>query len=244
MGVLGIVPARGGSKRIPHKNLVLLGGKPLVAWAIETAQQVSCLDRVVVSSDDQEVLAIAGGYDQRLPLERPAELASDEAPAVAYVRHALSTLELAGAPRFDVIVILQPSSPLTAARDVEDTVALLVRSGADTAVTVMEVEHAVHPAKLKRMEGDRLLPYLEEEQGRMAAHELPKVFVRNCAVYAIRRHVIEAGAIIGPDCRGLLMPRERSLDINEPLDLAFAEFLLARGPLHKAGPRSDGAGGR
>jgi CMP-N,N'-diacetyllegionaminic acid synthase len=228
MAVLGIIPARGGSKRVPRKNLALLGGKPLVSWAIETARGASRLDRLVVSSDDREVLEIARRYDEALPLERPAELATDEAPAVAYVAHALSALERPGSARFEVFVIIQPSSPLTLAADVDGTVELLERSGADTAVTVMEVEHALHPAKLKRLEGDRLLPYVEEEQGRMAAHELPKVYVRNCAVYATRRHVIEAGAIIGADCRGLLMPRERSLDINDPIDLAFAEFLLAR----------------
>ena len=90
----------------------------------------------------------------------------------------------------------------------------------------MQVEHAIHPLKLKVMEGSRLLPYLEEENGRMAEHELPKVFVRNCAVYATRREVIDKGLVIGNDCRGYVMPRERSLDINEELDLMFAEFLL------------------
>jgi CMP-N,N'-diacetyllegionaminic acid synthase len=95
-------------------------------------------------------------------------------------------------------------------------------------VSVVEVEHAVHPAKFKVMQDDRLLPYLEEERGRMASHELPRVYVRNCSVYATRRTVIDCGQVIGADCRGYLMPRERSLDINDEMDFALAEFMLTR----------------
>lgn len=227
--VLGIIPARAGSKRIPRKNLALLGGRPLVVWSIECGRAARSLDRLVVSSDDPEVLAIASRYDPGLPLRRPAQISADTSPAIEYVRHALAALEAgAHADRFEVVVILQPSSPLTQPGDVDATVDLLRRTGADSAVTVMELDHAIHPVKLKVLEGDRLRPYLEEERGRMAAHELPRLYVRNCAVYASRRHVVDGGEVIGPDCRGLVMPRERSLDINGPLDLAFAEFLLAR----------------
>jgi CMP-N-acetylneuraminic acid synthetase len=144
------------------------------------------------------------------------------------VRHALATLERDAKKRFDVIVILQATSPFTQPEDIDGTIDLLLSSGADTAVSVMRLDHAVHPVKLKTMAGDRLLPYLEEERGRMAAADLPDVFVRNCSVYATRRAVIESGRIIGDDCRGYVMPRERSLDINESLDLELAEFLLAR----------------
>ena len=141
--------------------------------------------------------------------------------------------------RFDVVVILQATSPFTLPEDIDGTIDLLLSSGADTAVSVMRVDHAVHPVKLKTMSGDRLLPYLEEERGRMAAADLPEVFVRNCSVYATRRAVIESGRIIGDDCRGYMMPRERSLDINEPFDLELAEFLLSR-PGREARPSAGG----
>ncbi len=230
--VLGIVPARAGSKRVPGKNLRPLAGKPLVARVIEAALAAESLDRVVVSSDSPEVLAVAASYGADLPLKRPAEFATDTAPASEYVRHALDTLEAAGEGPFGAIVILQPSSPFTLPEDIDATVALLRESGADSAVSVMAVDHAVHPVKLKRMEGDRLLPYFEEERGRMAAHELPEVHVRNCAVYAVHRETAEraarGGELLGEDSRGYLMPPERSIDINEEVDLAFAEFLLAR----------------
>lgn len=225
---LGIIPARAGSKRLPHKNVRSLGGKPLVAWCIEAARAATKLDRLVVSSDDEEVLRIAKSYDVSLALRRPGELAADESPAIDYVRHALQVLEATGHGPFAAVAILQPSSPFTLAGDIDATIELLQRTGADTAVSVMQVEHATHPIKLKTMQGDRLLPYLEEEQGRMSAAELPAVFVRNCSVYATRRHVVDAGQIIGADCRGYVMPRERSLDINDGMDLAFAEFLVSR----------------
>lgn len=225
--VLGIIPARAGSKRVPGKNLRELGGVPLVTRAIETALAAQRIDRLVVSSDDPKTLQIAGAYDRVTGLRRPLSLASDESLAIDYVKHALGEVE--GRVGYGAIVIVQPTSPFTLATDIDDTIDLLIRSGADSAVTVARVDQLVHPLKLKLLDGDRLRPFLEEERGRMAAHEIPDVYVRNGAVYATRREVVERGEIIGPDCRGMRMPRERSCDINEEIDFAFAEFLLARG---------------
>jgi CMP-N,N'-diacetyllegionaminic acid synthase len=225
---LGIIPARGGSKRLPRKNVRLLGGKPLVAWAIEAARGAGRLERLIVSSDDREVLDVARSYDPALVLVRPAEISGDEAPAIDFVRHALAALEDQGEGPFDAIAIVQPSSPFTLSADIDATIDLLDASGADSAVSVMRLDHAIHPLKMKVLDGDRLLPYVEDERGRMAAHELPEIYVRNCSVYATRRGQIERGQVIGEDCRGYVMPRERSLDINEDMDLLFAEFLLGR----------------
>src|SRR5438132_670020 len=129
--VLGIIPARKGSKRLVGKNVRPLGGKPLVARAIEAARAAGTLERVVVSSDADQVLDIAAGYDVRLPLVRPAELAKDDSPAVDYVIHALSVLEKGGQGPFDAVCILQPSSPFTLGSDIDATVRLLETSGAD-----------------------------------------------------------------------------------------------------------------
>jgi CMP-N,N'-diacetyllegionaminic acid synthase len=226
--VLGIIPARGGSKRVPRKNLRILDGKPLVAHSIEAARAATRLARLVVSSDDEEVLAIARNYDPLYPVRRPAELATDAALAIEFVRHALQTLENAGEPAFHAVAIVQPSSPLTLTSDIDGTIELLENSGADSAVSVVEVDHAIHPMKIKSMEGDRLVAYFQEEKNRMAAHQLPKLFVRNCSVYAIRRATIESGEIIGDDSRGYVMPRERSIDINDELDWEFLQFLASK----------------
>lgn len=228
MKTLGIIPARAGSKRCPRKNVRILGGKPLVAWTIEAALAAHTLDRLVVSSDDPEVLGIAARYDARLPLERPAELATDESLAIEYVHHAIRTLEAAGDGPYDAVAIIQPSSPFTQSADIDATVNLLATSGADSAVSVAKVDFMVHPFKLKTMDGDRLLPFLEAESGRMAAHQLPVIFARNGCVYVTRRAALEAGQVIGDDCRGHVMPRERSVDINDEIDLHYAEFLMSR----------------
>lgn len=228
MRVLGIVPARAGSHRVPGKNLRHLGGRPLVEWALEAILGSRRVTTVVLSSDDPGILSLVGTSGRVVPLLRPPELATDEAPAIGYVQHALRVLEDGRRPPFEAVAIVQPSSPLTLAEDVDGTVALLESSGADSAVTVVRLDHAVHPVKLKRLEGDRLVPFLEEERGRMASHELPALFVRNCSVYATRRRVVDGGQILGPDCRGYVMPAERSVDINTEMDLLFAEFLLDR----------------
>jgi len=225
--VLGLVPARSGSRRVPGKNLRVLGEKQLVVRSIEACLGARSLSKIVVSSDDDAVLALASAFPV-VALRRPAELSTDAAPAIDYVRHALEALE-AGGERFDAVAIIQPSSPFTEPADIDAAVALLEGAPqADSAVTVMELDHAVHPVKMKTLDGTRLLPLLEEERGRMAAHELPKVYVRNCSVYVTRRTAIDRGEIIGNDSRGHLMPRARSVDINDELDWEFAKFLFDR----------------
>jgi CMP-N-acetylneuraminic acid synthetase len=226
MKVLAIVPARAGSKRVPGKNLRKLGGKELVARSLETCLAAKRVEKTLLSTDSDEALAIAARYPAVLGVRRPAEISTDTALAIEYVRHALTVV----GPGFDAVAIVQPSSPFTLAADLDATIELLERSPeADSAVSVMKLDHAVHPAKLKRLAGDKLVPYLEEERGRMASHELPDLYVRNCSVYVIRVRTIEKGTLLGDDSRAYLMPRERSLDINDELDWKFAEFLQRDG---------------
>jgi len=229
VNTLCIIPARGGSKRLPGKNLRLLAGKPLVARAIEAALGSREIHRIAVSSDDEKILQVARSYESVLPLKRPGDLATDLAPAIEYVQHALRTLEEAGEPRFDTLVIVQSSSPLTSSEDSDATVTLLHSSRAESAVSVVQLQHAIHPLKLKTMHGDRLFPYLEDEAGRFADHDLTPIYIRNGSVYAATRETVDSRRIVGDDCRGYLMPRKRSIDINDETDLLFAEFLFQNG---------------
>ena len=229
MKTLGIIPARRGSKRLPGKNLRPLGGKPLVVRAIEAALSSRRLDYIAVSTDDERVLELATDYDSVHPLRRPQAIATDDSPAIEYVRHAIRTLEAeATETPFQIIVIVQPSSPFTRGSDIDATIELLQSQigEADSAVSVVRLQHAIHPLKLKILDGDRLLPYIEDETGRFAEHQLSAVYVRNGSVYAATRKTIESGRVIGDDCRGYEMPGERSIDINDETDLRFAEFLL------------------
>jgi CMP-N-acetylneuraminic acid synthetase len=137
-------------------------------------------------------------------------------------------MEARGDGPFGVVVILQATTPFTAPEDVRGTVELLRSSGARSAVTVKRIEDTLHLLKLKRMEGDRLIPFIVDD-ALTPSHDLPELWTRNGAVYASRRDVIDAGILVDPEARGYPMPEERSVDINTPLDLAFAEFLVSRG---------------
>lgn len=229
MRVLAVVPARGGSRRVPGKNVALLGGRTLVRRALDTTLAAGCFATVVLSSDDPAILAEADALPAVVRLARPPELATDTALSYDVVRHAVDTLEARGDGPFDAVAIVQCTSPFTAPQDLADAVAHLARSGAESVVSVARVDAALHPLKLKRLEGDRLLPYLEDDD--MApSQELPPLWLRNGSIYVSRRAVIAAGRILGDDVRAVEMPPERSLDIDTPTDLAFAEFLIARNP--------------
>jgi len=221
MRTLGVVPARGGSTRVPRKNLAVLGGRTLVRRALETALAAGCFETVALSSDDDEILAEAEGLDA-VALRRPPELSTETARASDFALHALRELG-----DFDALAILQCTSPFTAPEDVAGAVALLERTGAESVVTIAAADAAHHPLKLKRLDGDRLLPYLEDDR-LTPSHELERLWVRNGSVYVFRRDVVERG-LVADDVRGYEMPPERSFDIDTQQDLAFAEFLVARG---------------
>jgi CMP-N,N'-diacetyllegionaminic acid synthase len=222
---LGVIPARGGSRRAAGKNLARLGGKTLVRRALETALAARCFALVALSSDDEKILDEAEGLDVA-SLRRPSELATDTALAKDVVLHALRTLDDATKP-FEAVAIVQCTSPFTAPEDIAGTVALLEQTGAESSVSVVRLEAAQHPLKLKRLEGDRLLPYLDDDRW-APSHELPPLWVRNGSVYVFRRDVVERG-LDADDIRGYEMPAQRSFDIDTSRDLAFAEFLVERG---------------
>jgi CMP-N-acetylneuraminic acid synthetase len=187
-------PARGGSTRVPRKNLAVLGGRTLVRRALETALAAGCFETVALSSDEDEILAEADGLDA-VALRRPPEVSSETARARDFVWHALGELG-----DFDALAIVQCTSPFTAPEDVAGAVALLERTGADSVVTVSVADAAHHPLKMKRLEGDRLLPYLEDDR-LTPSHELEQLWVRNGSVYVFRREAAERG-LEADDVRG------------------------------------------
>lgn len=222
--ILGIIPARAGSKRLPGKNKRLFDGKPLIQHIMEASLKSKRITNLVVNTDDEDILRMASDYEGIEFMKRPAEIAGDDAPAIQYVQYTLDRLKERGV-LFDTVVILQPTSPLTLSEDIDGTIDLLLSSDAESSVSVMKLDHATHPVKMKTMQGVELFPFLEEEKGRMAENELPEIYVRNCSVYVSRTEVIKSGKIIGEHCLGYLMPRERSVDINDIVDFSFAEFL-------------------
>ncbi len=227
MNVLGIIPARGGSKAVPRKNIRLLNGRPLIAHTIEQAASAQMLTSVVVSTDDDEIAQVAREYGAEA-IMRPAYLALDDTPMLPVLLHAL---EYVGRP-YDVVVILQPTSPLRTADDIDRSVHLLLFTGADTVVTISRVSKASHPLLAQRIDGNRLHPFLADRAPHRAGEAphrqgLPPVVRVNGAVYAIRREtLVVENRIIGNDVRGVWMESSRSIDIDTEEDLFIAEALI------------------
>jgi len=233
MKILGIIPARRGSKRISGKNMKSLCGKPLTQYVIESTLHSSLLDNIVISSDDLDVLELAEQFNGIIPIRRPDELATDSSPAVDYVIHALDWMKKNKGQTFDIVAIIQPTSPLTLVQDIDATIQLLLNDdSADSAVSVVRLNQITHPFKLKIIKEQWLKPFLKEEKIILQADELPDVYTRNGSVYVARINNIEKGIIAGEKCLAHTMPEERSIDINEPIDLEFAEFLLKRKIAH------------
>jgi len=201
-----------------------VAGRPLIAYTIEATKDSKLLTYFVTSTDDAEIASIAERLGSPV-LIRPSRLAADDTPMVLVVDHALRVLE-PDMGRFDYVVVLQPTTPLRTGGDIDAALILLIESGADSVVSVYEVgDH--HPARMYRLIEGRLVPYEQEPTDRLR-QRLPPVYHRNGAIYACRRALIEDGTLIGPDTRPYIMPRERSINIDDELDLAFADFLFRR----------------
>lgn len=213
MDVLGLIPARGGSKGIPGKNLALVAGRPLLEWTIDAARGARELTRVVVSTDDDEIAHAAAGVEV---LRRPAELAADDTPMLDVVRHAIVEL----AP--DVVVVLQPTSPLRRAQHVDEAVRLLRETDADCVVSVVEVPHRYQPEALMDVVDGRVVP-----RGlARTRQEKELVYARNGpAVLVVRADRLEVDFYEG-DCRAYVMDGRDSLDVDTPFDLDVADLLL------------------
>ena len=143
--VLGLIPARGGSKSIPRKNLAPLGGKPLIAWTCEAALGARCLDRVVVSTDDEEIAAVAEAHGVAAPFRRPAALSGDQATSAEAAIHAVEWLDRHQGWRANLLVLLQPTSPLRTAAQIDAALGLMRERQAETVVSVIEVPHRFSP---------------------------------------------------------------------------------------------------
>jgi N-acylneuraminate cytidylyltransferase len=226
MRVLGIIPARGGSKGIPRKNLYPIHGRPLLAYSVDAAQSSRRLTRTILSSDDPEILEVGRRLGVETPFDRPAELSGDSVGSAAVVRHALLAVEAADPTCYDAVVLLEPTAPLRIAADIDDAIERLETTGADAVVSVCRVD-APHPFKMQRIVGDRLQPLFPDEwREGMPRQALPAVYVLNGAVYATRSEVARTGSLWGRETAALVMPPERSINIDSTMDLALAEILL------------------
>jgi CMP-N,N'-diacetyllegionaminic acid synthase len=226
MQVLGVIPARGGSKGIPNKNLALVGGRPLLAYTADAIGRSARLTRVIVSTDDDRIAESARSLGLEVPFLRPPSLAADDSPMLPVLQHAIDTLTSDGF-RADAVVVLQPTSPLRRGEHIDAAIDLLETSGADSVVSVVEVPHQFNPVSVMRVDGDRLHPFLDGPSV-TRRQDKPRLYARNGpAVLAVRAAVISGGSLYGKDSRALVMSPEDSLDVDTPWDLSLVECALA-----------------
>jgi CMP-N,N'-diacetyllegionaminic acid synthase len=223
--VLALIPARGGSKGVRNKNIREVGGKPLVAWTIAAARSSEYIDHLVLSSDDPNIAAVAAAHGCEIPFTRPAELATDEADAMAVVRHALATLP----ERYDLVVLLQPTSPLRTAADIDRALELCARTSAPSCVSVCEAEKS--PYWMFSMADDGIIaPLIVSERLASRRQDIPATYALNGAVYVGRSERIAGGeTFISTGTVGYVMPKERSIDIDTEFDMRIVEHLLNEG---------------
>lgn len=225
---VGIIPARGGSKGLPGKNLRLLGGRPLIAYTIADARESGVLDRVIVSTDSEEIARTAREWGAEVPFLRPAELARDDTPTIPVLRHVLEELEAREGYRPDLAVVLQPTSPLRGPEAVREAVAKMADPRVDSVVSVCPAEHS--PYLMRRLEGERLVPAWHPDPLRqgLRRQELSPLYRLNGAVYIFRRERLMGADPYGDEVRALVMERWRSVDIDAEEDLLVAEAYLQR----------------
>lgn len=223
--ILAVIPARGGSKGVPRKNIRDFAGRPLIAHTIVAARAMKCAARVVVSTDDAEIADVARAHGAEVPFLRPAELAADETPTLPVLRDLL--MRLAGEPYAPhLVVLLQPTSPLRTARHIDDALDQYDASGADSLISVCPVSQ--HPALMKTIDAaGRVAPFLPGSPRAARRQDLPAVYRPNGAIYITRPDLIlDENRLLGDDTLAFMMTEAESVDLDSELDFVIAELIL------------------
>lgn len=228
--VVGATFARGGSKGVPRKNIRMLAGKPMIAYAIESALASKLIDRVIVSTEDAEIADVAKQYGAEVPFIRPLELAQDDSPEWSAWQHALRTLETAdAATKIDVFVCIPVTSPLRAVEDIDACIKKLLEGDADMVITVKAADRNPYFNMVSlNSEGDAHL-LMPRDQAIHQRQSAPSVFDIATVAYAAKpEFVLNASSIFDGKVKAVIVPAERAVDIDTELDFKFAEFLLSQ----------------
>ena len=229
MHVLGIIPARGGSKGIPKKNIYPLLGKPLIGYTIEAALGSRVLTRTILSTDSEEIAETARGFGLEVPFMRPAELADDASPALPYIEHALERLRGDEGYVPGYIALLQPTSPLRTSRHIDQCMQTLMDSDADSIVTVVQAPHNCIPQSIMELKDGFLKPFLAYDERDNQRQKKPVYYARNgAAVYGFTHDCLtKKKSVFGDRILPFVMAPEDSVDIDTMLDMRIAECLLS-----------------
>lgn len=226
--ILAVVPARGGSKGVPLKNIQPVGTVPLVAWVGRLVKEIPMIDRAVVSTDNAEIAKIAEESGLDAPFMRPDELSGDRVADWPVLNHALETMESLDGVTYEIIVMLQPTSPLRKKRHVTATIEKLEYGGFDAVWTVSETDSKSHPLKQLVINGDQLDYYDPAGSKIIARQQLTPVYHRNGAAYAISRDCLANKKSIKGDNTSFVVIDEELVSIDTPFDFEFVEYMLKR----------------
>ena len=228
MNVLGVIPARGGSKGIPKKNIRPLCGHPLIYYTIKSAKESSVLSDFIVTTDDMEIKNISEHYGAKVPFMRPKELSGDKALAIPTIRHAVLFYEKIVGFMFDYIIMLQPTAPLRLAKDIDRAINILIDNNSDSIISVVNVEN-FHPMKMKIINNNFLYDYVESKVENPPRQGLPEIYIVNGAIYAVKRDVfIKENTFKGEKCLPYVMESDDSINIDAETDFLIAEHFIKR----------------
>jgi CMP-N-acetylneuraminic acid synthetase len=220
-GVLAIIPARGGSKGVPRKNIRLLAGKPLIAYTIEAAYECKCIDLVVVSSEDDEILKVAENFGAKA-IKRPNRLASDESLSIDTVLHVLSMFD-----QYEIVILLQPTSPLRSIDDILGALRVFIDSEATSCISVAETP--ISPLRSFEILPNGRLQRIIDLEVPNRRQDAPIFYVANGAIYiSNKKWLKESRKFLTADTVGYVMPALRSLDIDAEYELDFCEFIVEK----------------
>jgi len=228
MKILAIIPARSGSKGIPNKNIVDLGGKPLIAWTIQAARACKMVDKVVVSTDDPKIAEISNKYGAEVPFIRPSHLAGDRAASIDVDLHAIDWLEKNEGYFSDFLVHLQPTSPFRTAKDISNAILLLKKKKADSIISLCAVSEHPNWMKCVNKEG-KITDFLKNGIKYENRQELPNLYRLNGAIYLVKTDLFkEKRDWYFEKTYAYIMSQESSVDIDEPFDLEIARLLISK----------------
>ena len=227
--ILTVIPARGGSKGIPRKNLCTVGGISLVGHAVKSALALEWIDRTILSTDDDEIAAEGLKYGAAVPFMRPPDLSSDQARSSDMWKHAWLASEDHFNQTFDISILLEPTSPLRRPEDILATVDTLVESGCDAAATFSRAPAHFTPHKCLTLDDNGIIGFYHEEGSNFSIRQkIPQYYYRNGICYAVkRRTLVEKELIIEENCKAVIIDRP-VVNIDDLHELAYAEFLLQK----------------
>lgn len=244
--LLAVIPARGGSKGLPRKNVKLLAGKPLIAWTIEAAQAAESIDRVILSTDDPEIAEVGRRFGCEVPFMRPADLAGDTSRQADVVSHAVRCAATGESERYDAVLCLQPTSPLRKPHHIDEAVREFVRSGADSLISLKYQDYP--PWWMFVVDGGRIRPAFAYREGvnvfDLVRQQFPPVYRPNGAIYLTRMdYLVRTGRLVNiEDCAYYLMPDEDSISIDTAVHFATVEAMVrlaSPATEQERGPRSS-----